>query len=553
VPLRHAPGLSIQARTEPPAQLGVFTDGDGMTAITRDTGDREALAYLDQLTWALPYHLGTPERVLILGAGGGSEVLQAVYHGAGHIDAVELNPQMTRLLQQDYADFAGHLYDRPGITVHLDEARGFVAGSRAQYDVIQMAMLDSFAAASAGLYALSENYLYTIEALQAYMRHLRPGGYLVMSRWIKLPPRDTLKLFAMAVEALEGMGVAEPGEQLILIRGWQTSTLIMKNGSVTDAERKALRDFCNARAFDVAWYPRMQAYEANRFNILRTPWFYRAATALLGEQREAFIDDYKFDLSPATDDRPYFFKFFRWPVLPEILALRGQGGMPLLEAGYLILVATLLQALVISVVLILLPLGFLPRRDASTPGEVQRLPVLVYFGAIGLAFLFLEIAFIQKFILFLSHPLYAVAVVLCAFLVFAGLGSNFSTRLAAFRGRRVAARLAVLAIVLLGVLYAVLLDELFLPLMPLHDAAKVVITILLIAPLAFVMGMPFPLAMTEIGARTAALIPWAWAINGCASVISAVLATLLAIQFGFTVVVILALLLYGLAAATFPR
>ncbi|MGD8743310.1 MAG: hypothetical protein PVH46_07785 [Granulosicoccaceae bacterium] len=553
VPLRHAPGLSIHATTEPPPQLGVFTDGDAMTAITRDTGKREDFVYLDQLTWALPYHLGRPQRVLVLGAGGGSDVMQALYHGARHIDAVELNPQMASLVSRDYASFAGHLYEQPAVKLHLAEARGFVAGSADRYDLIQLAMLDAFAASSAGLYALSENYVYTVEALKEYLAHLRPGGYLVLSRWIKLPPRDTLKLFATSIEALKRSGVDSPEQQLILIRGWQTSTLLIKNGPVTAAELSTLREFCSARAFDVAYYPGMPANEANRYNILQQPYFYQAARALSGSESETFLKDYKFDLQPSTDDRPYFFKFFKWQALPEILALRSQGGLPLLESGYLILAATLLQATLVSVVLILLPLWFFRRRALQAQGSTSRTKVLIYFFAIGLSFLFLEIAFIQKFILFLSHPLYAVAVVLTAFLVFAGLGSGYAKRLRSRHGSHRSAILAVTAIILLGVIYILLLDPVFATLRGLADPVKVAIAIGLIAPLSFSMGMPFPLALTDVGVGAPGLIPWAWAVNGCASVISAMLATLLAIHFGFTVVVILALILYGIAALSFPR
>lgn len=553
IPFRYAPGISITATTEPPEQYGVFTDGDAMTVITRNEGEREKLNYLDQLTSALPYHLASPEQVLIPGAGGGSEVLQARYHSVPHIDAVELNPQMITLVRQDYADLAGHLYDSPDVTLHLDEARGFVAGSRAHYDLIQLAMLDSFSASSAGLYALSENYLYTVEGIQQYLKHLNSGGYLVLSRWIKLPPRDTLKLLATGIEALKKSGVNTPGQQLMLIRGWQTATLLIKNGPITEKEISALHDFCSARAFDIAYYPGITENEVNRYNILRQPYFYKAALALLGNESKSFINDYKFDLRPATDDRPYFFKFFKWQTLPEILSLRGKGGMPLLESGYLVLIATLLQAALVSMVLILLPLWVSRHHSLQVKTGVSRSKVLVYFFAIGLAFLFLEIAFIQKFILFLSHPLYAVMVVLSGFLVFAGLGSAWSRRLQERHGSHRAAVIAVSTISLVGLLYLVLLTPLFGSLMSLPDTVKITLSIILIAPLAFFMGMPFPMALTVLGEKAPTLIPWAWAVNGCASVLSAVLATLLAIHFGFTVVVLLALLLYGIAAVAFPK
>jgi hypothetical protein len=376
-----------------------------------------------------------------------------------------------------------------------------------------------------------------------------PGGYLAISRWIKLPPRDTLKLVATAVAALKAVGITAPGERLALIRGWQTSTLLVKNGVFTADELTRLQDFCRTRAFDTAWYPGMPADAANRVNVFDQPYFYQAAAALTGTEGPAFMDRYKFDITPATDDRPYFFHFFKWEALPEILALRGQGGLPLLEAGYLVLVATLLQAVVLSTVLILLPLLVLRSSPDAQADDVRPGQVVVYFFAIGLAFLFVEIAFIQKFILFLHHPLYAVAIVLTAFLLFAGAGSAVTARRDAHpRLARYATVGAVSGIALFGLLYLLLLDPVFAALMHLPVVLRILVSIALIAPLAFFMGMPFPLGLARVATERPALVPWAWGINGCASVLSAVLATLLAIQFGFSAVIIAALLLYALAA-----
>jgi hypothetical protein len=523
-----------------------------MTAIDHNP-EQAHLAYLDQLTSALPYYLAEPQHVLVLGAGGGSSVQQALNHAVAHIDGVELNPQMVALLQHDYANWSGQLYERDGVNIYTGDARGFVTGSRRDYDLIQLSLLDAWGASSAGLYALNENYLYTVEALQDYLARLAPGGYLAISRWIKLPPRDTLKLFATAVRALEAGGAPDPAAQLVLIRSWQTSTLLVKQGTFTPAEINAVRAFCKARAFDPAWYPGMPATAANHSNRLAEPYFYTAAQALTGPDATSFMQNYKFDITPATDDRPYFFHFFKWRVLPEILALRGEGGLPLLEAGYLVLLATLLQALLLSLLLILLPLAVLRRRSAAAATSVSRGRIAGYFFAIGLAFLFIEIAFMQKFILFLHHPLYAVATVLAAFLVFAGLGSAWTARLQQDGAPAARASLtAALMIALLGGAYTLLLDPLFAQLSPLGMTARIAISALLIAPLAFCMGMPFPLGLAQVAARAPALIPWAWGINGCASVLSAVSATLLAMQFGFSIVVLAALLLYLLAARLFP-
>ena len=542
IPFRHAPGLSLNTPVPIPAQLGVFTDADALSVLTRFDGELEKLAYLDYLSSALPYHLQEQPAVLVLGAGGGADVLQALYLGASHIDAVELNPQVVELVNREFADFTGGLYELPQVTVYTSEARGFVAASRTRYDLIQVALLDSFSASSAGLYALNENYLYTLEALTEYLQRLQPGGILSITRWTKMPPRDGLKIFATAIEALEQAGIADPGRQLIMIRSWNTSTLLVKNEAFSSNDIDSLKTFCKERWFDLVFYPGMTGNEANRYNQLQEPWYFEGAGRLLGPERAAFMDDYKFNIRPATDDRPYFSHFLKWKTLPELLALRHRGGLPLLEWGYLILVATLVLALLASFLLVLLPLCIRRSTKPRVGGLGWRM--MAYFVAIGTAFMFIEIAFIQKFILFLHHPLYAVSVVLCAFLVFAGLGSLMSARW----HKHVSVLRVTTGIGMLSVLYVLLLPGLFNWLVQLPGELKIPVSALLIAPLAFLMGMPFPLGLSIVSNRLPSWIPWAWGINGCASVVGAILATLVAIHLGFVFVVFVAVLLYLLAA-----
>ena len=555
VPLRDAPGMSLNASSEPPPQLGVFVDGNGPAALTKFDGDLAPLGYLDQLTSALPYHLLERPHVLVLGAGAGSDVLQALMHGSTSVDAVELDRNVIDLVQQRYRTYAGNLYDRPDVHVYDAEARGYANASDQHYDLIQLALLDSFGTASAGLHGMSESYLYTVEALQTYMSRLAPDGVLAVTRWLTLPPRDALKLFATAVSALEREGVNNPAARLAMIRGWKTATLLVKNSDITAPEIAAIRGFCNTRSFDLAYYPGMRADEANRYNLLAQAYFYEGATALLGPQRQEFIDQYKFYIEPATDDQPHFFRFFKWNSAAELFSLSEQGGMALFDWSYPLLVATLAQAIAASVLLILAPLAMSGCRRI-----LPSAPVALYFLAIGFAFMFMEIAFIQKFVLFLSRPLYAVAVVLCAFLVFAAAGSWLAGGLKFGSGKignvqagnAMAARKVTLAVFVLGaiaLLYLATLSSLFEQLIHLPDAAKIIISVALIAPLAMCMGIPFPTGMMLLAATSEQAIPWVWAINGCASVVGAVLATLLAIHLGFTAVILLAVLIYVLACA----
>jgi spermidine synthase len=545
VPFRHAPGLSLNAPVAIPEQVAVFTDAGAATTITRHDGDLAKLAYTGYTSSALPYSLHPIHSVLVLGAGGGADVLQALSHGASRITAVELNEQLVELVREDYGEFSGEIYRDPRIHLVIADARGFVARDRERYDLVQLGVLDAFGASAAGLHALNEGYLYTVEALASYLRRLKPDGLLAITVWSRIPPRDGVKLFATAIAALESLDVADPGARLAWVRSWNNSTLVIKNGSLTDDEIAGLREFNRSRSFDAAYYPGMTRSEANRYNILSEPRFFDAAMALLGPGREGFVERYKFHVSPARDDRPYFLHFFKWRHLGEMLDLRLRGGVGLLELGYLVLVAALVQAFVLGVVLVLLPLAWMRRNEPTAhAGAWRRATVVGYFLAIGLAFLFIEIAFMQTFVRFLSHPVYAIAVVLAGFLVFAALGSRMTLRAGDTPPRPRDAGMPVLVIAAICIAYTLSLEEILEHFVHIPWRWRMVVTLALIAPLATAMGMPFPVGLQSLRLQAPELVAWAWGINGCASVVSAVLAAVLAVHFGFTLVILAAVLLY---------
>lgn len=552
VPLRHVPGMSLSTGSEPLPQLGVFTDADNMTVITRKADNLQQLDYLDQTTSALPYHLQVANRVLIIGSGSGTDVLQAQINHAGQIDAVELNKQLVEQTSLRHREFVSDVYQQPGVSVHIADGRDFLNTHDQQYDLIQLTLLDSFSASAAGLYALNESYLYTVEAVQLYLSRLKPGGYVSITRWLKMPPRDALKLFNTALTVLQNSGVTKAEKQLILIRSWQTATLIIKNGILSPQEIAETENFTNKRNFDLVYTPVIRPEQVNLNNVLNTPLFYQSTQALLSKDRQQFIERYKFNLQPATDDRPYFQHFFRWSSFPEMIGLLHQGGASLIETGYLIVFSTLCIAILTSTLLILCPLWWMKDIRKNINGIIKYQHVFAYFFAIGLGFLMIEIAFMQKFILFLHHPVYASAAILTAFLVFAGFGSACSSRLNKRYGQRWCVRLVIICIMGLSLGYLLILPEIFVWGSALSMPIRFFVTICLIAPLAFFMGMPMPLALSSLTKHADYLIPWAWGINGCASVISSVLAVLLAMQFGFSVVILLAVILYVSVIFIFP-
>lgn len=551
VPFRHAPGLSLGCPWDVPEQIGLFGDGNFAGAVDRAApGEAGGATYQDCLASALPYALLSRPRVLVLGAGGGSEVRAALAHQARAVDAVELDGRVPALLAGPLAGFSGGLTDAPGVRFHTAEARAFAAASRESYDLVQVSLLDAFGASLAGVLAAAESYIYTVESFGVFLARLTPGGVLAVTRWLEVPPRTSLKLFATAVAALERRGVERPGEHLALVRSWNTATLLVRPRPFSAAEVEAVRAFCRERGFDLAWLPGMEPGEANRFQVWDQAFLHDGAREILGPGRTEFFRRYKFAVEPATDERPYFFRTLKWTSLPELVGARGRGGGALVEWASLLAPAALLQALAAGVVLILLPLRRL-RRDPSA--ENPAAGVGLYFGFLGTAFLLIEVATIHRLTLVLGHPVYAAAGVLAVFLAAAGLGSQASGRLA--RGRRpgqaigwAAGAAGGLALAYHLVLPAWMPALAGLPL-PVRAAAASACA----APLAFLMGMPFPLGLGALARRAPSWLPWAWGVNGLASVASAALAALLGIHLGFGGVVGLAALLYGAAAWTARR
>ena len=547
VPLRHAPGLSLMSPAIPPEQLALYADGDSLAAISRFDGRPEPLAYLDAGTAALPYHLRSQPSVLVLGLGGGEDVLRAIFHRARRVEVIELDANRLRLIEQIHADFAGRILQRPEVTVRLGEARAFVARTGQRYELIVVPPIAAGAGTAA--HGLGESYAHTVEAFAAYLARLQPDGLIAVTSPLKLPPRDTLKLIATARDALAYRGAARPGAHLAVIRGWGTATLLVKRSPLDAADIGRLRAFARARGFDLAYYPGLPRAEANRINILSAPVLYDGASALLGRAAAAdpFLNEYPFDLRPARDDRPYAADFFAWRGLPEVWRISREGGAVMLDWGHLILVATLLQAVLLSTLLILLPLSLSARLRAGLAG--QRRAVL-FFAAIGAGFLLIEIASIQRFVLVLGHPLYAVAAVLAAFLVSAGIGSGLAPRFEALlRGRRLGPlNGAVLLIGLAAGLHILLLPVFAEATGGLWPPFRLAAALLAIAPLGLAMGLPFPLVFAPLRERKPDFVPWAWGVNGFASVASAVLAQLLAMTLGLVWVMATAVACYALAA-----
>jgi len=551
IPFRHAPGLSLQSPTGPPEQLAVFRDGDEMTAIDHVT-DENSLEYHDHMSSALPYHVHDSARdALILASSTGERILQADHHGIARIDAVEADRQLSWLISEKFAGYYGwqELEDR--VTIHTISPRGYAA-TRQDYDLVIMGPPGGSSGGLAGVHALSTSYDYTVEALQSYLKLLAPDGLLSITLWTSTPARANLKLFTTAVTAMKQAGIETPEDHIAWIRGWNTATLLLKNTPLTASQLGKVRHFSNTRGFDLAWLPGIKTSEVNRLQLLQQPVFYLTARSVLTPSsttpKDNFIDNYKYDIRATTDNRPFFNNYFRWSSLNEFLSMPGRSGISMIGVGYPTLLFTLVQAAVAATVLILLPLAFVAAEKKQPSYRHRR--IIIFYLCIGLAFLFIELAFIQKFTLILSQPLYAVGVALCAFLIFSGLGSLYvqhQLKAESSSTINVLLRRCVFLIGLITVLYIVILPLISNTLMALPESLRIVSAFVIAAPLAFVIGMPFPLGLATLQQNCPHLIPWAWGINGCASVLSAILAVLLAIETGFNGVMLCAVVLYLIA------
>jgi spermidine synthase len=553
IPLRNAPGMSLLSPSGTPDQLAVFRDGDEMTTIDQHD-DTESLVYQDYMSSVLPYHIhDSPQKVLVLGSSTGNELLQATLHNAAHIDAVESDTLLTKLITEDYADYFGWSRISDRISFHNISPRGYAASSGEKYNIIVTGVPGGSSGGAAGVHALATSYNFTIEALEKYISLLEADGLLSITFWTSTPARGNLRLFTTAVEALRRSGFEHPGNNMAWIRSWNTATLIIKNGDLSADEIKRVRDFSSARAFDLAWLPDIKQDEVNRYQLLQQPIYFMAARSLLSSESKDFIKNYKYDIKSVTDNNPYFNNSFKWSSLPELLSIPGRGGIAMIGVGYPTLIFTLIQAIIAALALILLPLAFIRRNKKSELSG--RRNIVIYFLSIGLAFLFIELAFIQKLTLILSQPIYAVAVTLCAFLIFSGLGSLYAqNKMMTSSPLSMQSLLtrSVALICIITLIYIFAFPYITEPIMAMSEAARIAAAILLAAPLSFFMGIPFPLGLTATRHNDAQLMPWAWGINGCASVLSAILAVLLAIEIGFSGVMLSAILFYALAWMSQP-
>jgi hypothetical protein len=511
--------------------LLIEIDAASNTMISRWDGDPQRLAHLRDGLIALQYALIERPSVFVIGSGGGVDLLTAVAAGARSITAVEVNPIIVDLMRNRYASFSGGVYLRPEVEVVTDEARSFIRRSRREWDVIQAGYVDTYAATAAGAFALTENTLYTREAYEDYLAHLTPGGIVAIQRYYEEPPQQSIRLVSLALAALARRGDPHPARHVVVVREGERASVLVKNSEFTPIDVARLEAHCMRSGLELVAAPD------------------RPGVGLYGELLAAsdprsVLAGYPLDISAVTDDRPFFFyvvkptRFWRGLLLHT--------GEFVNSRAVFLLTALLLVAGVLCLVMVLAP-ALLARR--RLPGAA--LPAMLYFGALGLGFMLVEIGLLQRLMLFLGHPTLALSVVLTTLLVSAGLGSAWTRRVPLAHAETVLRRLLI-AVLAMVVVVALVYPLLFRELVGAERWARIVVSVLALVPPGTLLGTAFPLGVRRLAATRADLIPWAWSVNGATSVLGSILAMVVAINNGFTATLLLGAAIYAVALALAP-
>jgi hypothetical protein len=541
-----------------PRQKGITIDAWAMTSIMRWSGkplfppgsppvdaERKKVEILEYLP-AGTVHRIKPEagHIVCIGAGGGLDLLTAKYFGCKQITGVEINPHVIGAVREGFPAFSGWLYDKDRhheIRVHNAEGRHFLERTQDRYDIVQLSGVDTYSSSEAGTFALSENFLYTLEAFDSYYDRLQPGGVLTLTRWFvthrdrdqRLVSPEAMRLMALARGSLERRGLRYRDCIYFLMSKGFTVILVKPDGFTT-AELATLDRHCADYGFPVLYTP------ARPTPQITTPTGEKVANFLQemleAKDLEALLSQSEFDVLPPVDDRPFYFE---WSRLRHILDpdhyFNMLGGL----TAHGTLVLLFVEVALLGILFVLWPLQRL-RRSQVFPGAARvKAGLLLYFTAIGFGFIVVEIILSQKFVLFLGHPFHALATILCSLLLFSGIGAAVSSRFPF-------PSLATLLVAVLSLIPAFLFDFVFAWFLHLALPLRVLLSVLIMAPVGLAMGVPFPTGIRVLAHVRPQLIPWAWGINGYTSVVGSVLAVLLGIELGFMAVLVSAAAVYAL-------
>jgi len=533
-----APGLALNSIRPIPKQMLMLIDGQIADSIYLSTSVDD-FAFMDDTTMALPFAMGHFSQALIDLDAGTSQAGMAMFHGVKAVTAVTANGHLADLLASGEKGPGTTIFGADHLSLALGTLREELRKAGTSYPLI---VLPTVGTDSAGLTATAPESRITIETMRLCFSHLDQGGFLSVSTAAHLPPRESLRLLNLFVEVLRERNL-EPAGHLAMIRSWATVTIVAANSPLAADQLAAIRAFCQKRGFDLVWLPGLQEDETNIFHLLESDDYFHGARALVGEERNRFVDDYLYDLSISDDNKPFFNHFSRWPKDDGQFQQLGRYGRTYVELGSILLATALVQALALALLFIVLPI--IP--VIGIPGtRMQQATVLGFFSSLGFGFMMLEIGLLQRLTVYLAHPVWASATVISGFMLFGGVGSSLSTWMHKWFNEAhvwlICAVMCVAATLLLVIDTIIALTE------GGGLTERITMAYCIIAPLATVMGMVFPIGMKRLAAAQPQLIPWAWSANGFASVLAALSAQVIAMRWGFNIVVWSAIGWYGLAA-----
>ena len=536
--IRSAPGMSFRYDEELPQQDAVFFDGDNPSTLIR-TNDRSQLKYFESLPSSLPYKLLAPGRVLIVFPHGGSEILKPGYYGWLEATILEEDPVFIKRVLTDLSSGLGMLSPATQYSIFNKNPRSLINETEKKFDLIVLPLSEGFRAVTSGSYSFSENYILTKECIGALYDALSPDGIIALERWHQVPPTDVLKSFAL----LNTPYGVTPGK-LIAVRSWSTELLMLKKGDFTNADIEIVRDFCDKNSFDISFMRGLDQEQSNRFNILEQSWDFLAFKEFIEQKdKTAFYANSYYDIKPPTDDKPYYYNYFKIRQTIDILKNLGKTMQPFGGAGFMIIIALIVISTLISSLLMLLPTYILRifRKPADKRGKSRyRLCYYFYFALIGLGFIFIEIPMIQKNILLLGSPSFSFPISLFSLLAFTAVGSYFSAKVK----RRMSLEISSLAILVSIFFYANILPAAIYRILSLNLVTRGIIGGAMLLPLGFLLGLFFPLGIKRATEYDPDAVPMAWAVNGFASVVGAILAAAISMSMGFRIAMYMGALFY---------
>ena len=523
--LRSATGLSLLWQQEMPPSPAVFINGDMVGSVPSAIGNENPL---NATTAALPFAIAIPERMLVLNAGTGQVVALALGHGTKEIVAVESHREMYSELINLTRGQSVSVYANDRVQWQTEAPRTWLARDTTRYDLIMLPDIGSFGG-SAGLFALHEQPLLTKEALKQAWQKLNPNGYLSMTTWIDYPARNPLRLLATLVELLEETG-AKPTDHIAALRSWGTLTFCIKKTPLSIGEIDAARSFAERWAFDAVLLPGIVTEEKDHYNKLQDDTLIELLDATLQrDRRQALYLYYPFRIKPTTDDRPFFSQFLRWSRIDYLLEQYGQRTVPFIELGVLVAGLAALILTVLAVILVLLPLSRL------SGGAVSHIRTLLYFGGLGVGYMWVELAMIHRFEFYIGRPVYSASLVVSVLLIGSAVGSMLTEQFSNQKPRHFT---MMVSIVLVG--YVLTLGPILQSTIHLSLMSRIALATGTLIPAALIMGTPFPLGIRLLNSTSQNEIPWAWGINSCLSVVGAAFATLIAVETGYSILLLLA-------------